>query len=353
MGHHGNSFLSFGVAPVGEVGGWIELGRTTLGSNNANITVSSLADKRYYMILEDYDLTGAGTGGGFRLGNSFLDSGSNYARRISTDGAADVTSVNQTEMNGNGGFTAAPEFWVKYIANLSAKEKLAQSWRVFGFTGAGNAPRRVETVAKWVNTSNPLDIVGAFQGGADQFATGSEIVVLGWDPADTHTTNFWELLADVDLSTGVSNNLSSGTITAKKYLWIQCYIEPVGTVEAEINCNNDFSSIYAMRNEYNGATDNTFASLARYFPWINSVSGTGFTTPTFFNLFCINNSSNEKLFVMHNAQQNTAGSGNSPNRGQGVGKWANTSEQITEIEFTNSSAGNYGKESFLKVWGSN
>ena len=32
-------------------GGWKEVGRTTLGSANANILVDSLPDKRYYMIL--------------------------------------------------------------------------------------------------------------------------------------------------------------------------------------------------------------------------------------------------------------------------------------------------------------
>ena len=35
-------------------GGWVELGRTTLGSAGDDITVSSLADKRYYMILNLY-----------------------------------------------------------------------------------------------------------------------------------------------------------------------------------------------------------------------------------------------------------------------------------------------------------
>jgi hypothetical protein len=33
----------------GGVGGWVELGRTTLGSAGDSISVASLPDKRYYM----------------------------------------------------------------------------------------------------------------------------------------------------------------------------------------------------------------------------------------------------------------------------------------------------------------
>ena len=46
-----NPFIKFEVPPVGVIGGWVELGRTTLGAAADTITVSSLADKRYYMIL--------------------------------------------------------------------------------------------------------------------------------------------------------------------------------------------------------------------------------------------------------------------------------------------------------------
>ena len=68
------------------VGGWVELARTTLGSNGQTINVSSIPDKRYYMILHNYKLTGAGTGGSFRVGNGTIDSGSNYSRRKSQNG---------------------------------------------------------------------------------------------------------------------------------------------------------------------------------------------------------------------------------------------------------------------------
>jgi len=48
----------------------------------------------------------------------------------------------------------------------------------------------------------------------------------------------------------------------------------------------------------------------------------------------------------------TAGASTAPNRMEIVGKWANTSEQIDEINIK-SGTGNLASNSFLKVWGSN
>jgi hypothetical protein len=47
----GNSLQTAQGGAAGGIGGWVELGRTTLGSAGDDITVSSLADKRYYMFL--------------------------------------------------------------------------------------------------------------------------------------------------------------------------------------------------------------------------------------------------------------------------------------------------------------
>ena len=69
--------------PSGSVGGWVEVGRTTLGSSSSTITVSSLANKRYYMaLLHNSGQTGSNDGL-LRVGNGSVDTGSNYSRRIS------------------------------------------------------------------------------------------------------------------------------------------------------------------------------------------------------------------------------------------------------------------------------
>ena len=339
----------FGTAGAGTPaisGGWKELGRTTLGSAIDTITVSSLADKRYYMVLVNPIMNGSTPQTSFRMGNGSADTGASYSWREERDGGTDVTGVNanwQTLV----GYTAgnAMDFAVLNIANLSGKEKLTTSHSVYGVTGAGNVPHRTHNVAKWANTSNPIDVLQAYNSYLSEFAIGSEMVVLGWDPADTHTTNFWEELASVNAS-GSSSNLSTGTFTAKKYLWIQYYVETTSTVYSINRFNNDTTATYAWRNSSDGGGDSTTASDTAFYPAVSAANG------HFCNMFIVNNSANEKLVISHTASQNTAGAATAPQRREGTTKWANTSSQITEMDI-DASTGNWGANSIVKVWGSN
>jgi len=202
------------------VGGWVEIGRTTLGSTSDSITVSSLADKRYYLVLSDaIQLAAANINVKKRVGNGSLDTGSNYSFRQSLDGAADTTGVSQTSISPSlAGSSAADThvFDIGYWANLSSNEKLYQGWQTnVQIAGAGTSPRRREIAAKWDNTANVMDTIGIFNDDGGDYKTGSEVVVLGWDPTDTHTNNFWEELASVEI-TSAAATIDSGTITAKK-----------------------------------------------------------------------------------------------------------------------------------------
>ena len=332
----------------GGVGGWVELGRTTLGAASSTITVSSLANKRYYMVLNnEIGRNALNTDGLYRLGSGSVDTGSNYARRISIDGGADITSVSQT-----GGYhyynAVLPRFDVSYIANYSTKEKLIQSCGMLQNTaGAGTAPTRQEHVAKWANTSNSLDTVSFNTGGADTFNSGCEVVVLGWDPADTHTTNFWTELASVS-GTGSGTTLDSGTFTAKKYLWVQIYFNASTTFVPQFRFNGDTATNYADRYSVNGGADGTDVSSAGYYPSAST------TSPQLINTFIINNSANEKLCISHVADRAAAGAANAPNRAEAVGKWANTANQITSLIFSSvSGAATLTSTSIMKVYGSN
>ena len=328
--------------PSGSVGGWKELARTTLGSAGDTIDVSSLADKRYYMVLSNLD--NSGTVNNYTRLNS--DSGSNYARRRSENGGTDSTAVSQTVMGyfGNGD-SGDLQFGVSYFSNLSSKEKLMQQSAVAQSTaGAGNAPDRMEGVGKHAQTSNPISTITNVNLSTN-LNSGSEVVVLGWDPSDTHTTNFWEELASVNAS-GSSTNLSSGTITAKKYLWVQLWTSDVAG-DVNTTFNNDTGTNYARRYSTNGGTDSTTTSQSN----LNNLLGAGNGTKTFSNTFIINNSANEKLSITNHIRQNTAGAGTAPTRMENVGKWSNTSAQITEIDI-DSTSGNFSSTSILKVWGS-
>ena len=325
-------------------GGWKELGRTTLGSAGDDIDITSLPDKRYYHILVSQLPTGSAVGK-LTLNN---DSGSNYARRYSVNGASDTAQSSIAEI----GLTTTetnPNFQSIYLANLSSKEKLGLVHNVRQNTaGAANAPNRAEQAFKWTNTSSAINRVDVYNSSTGSFDTGSEVVVLGYDPDDTHTDNFWEELADVSLSSA-SDTLSSGTITAKKYLWVQTYVKATGgTVEPDSRFNSDNATNYADRYNINGGSDATGTSLNK------GVRGSGVPVSAFFNDFIINNASNEKLVIRQVNYVSTAGV-NVPNRRETVGKWSNTSDQITNITWHDESGSGAQMDSgsFIKVWGSN
>jgi hypothetical protein len=324
----------------GAIGGWTELGRTTLGTSGSTIDVTSIPDKRYYMVLRNILTAGADVREQF---NS--DTGSNYTRRYSANGGTDVTSVNDTLIGLN--YSAGDKLIVDYISNLSSKEKLVLSFSSEeGTAGSGNAPNRMEVVGKWANTSDPISEISTVLSGSS-YDIGSEVVVLGWDDLDTHTSNFWEELASVELGSA-SDTLDTGTILAKKYLWIQTFIKAVGgTVEPDMRFNNDSGGNYADRYSINGGSDGTGTS-------ITSARGSGVPYSVFFNDFIINNALNEKLVIRQVNYPPASGVGTAPSRRETVAKWANTSDSITSIKWVDNSGGAAQMDtgSIIKVWGS-
>jgi len=324
-----------------EAGGWKEIGRTTLGSTTSTIDVASLADKRYLMLLTDIRPSGA-VDGMMRLNN---DSGSNYACRYSNNGGSDGTDTSASLMyNAETPSDTNPMFAVSYISNLSNKEKLHLSHSVAQKTaGAAQEPNRGEYACKWANTSDTVDRITTLTSTGNNYASGSELVVLGWD-TDNDNNNFWEQLASVN-GDG-SGGFSSGTITAKKYLWVQVWCEPSASSYMQLRFNSDSGSNYARRASNNGGSDGTGTSES--FIQIGATE----STPQFFNFFIINNSANEKLVICDAVTQMSTGAGNAPEFRQTVGKWDNTSSQITDIEIL-PSTGNLSTSSIMKVWGSN
>ena len=347
----GNSLQTAQAAggPGGAVGGWVELGRTTLGANASSITVSSLPDKRYYMILSNLPATDDYTGTNVRFNS---DSGSNYAKRTSNNGGSDGTSTSQTQGQVGGSDSDSGAFTVHYVSNLASKEKLMLGHSISNSaTGAGTAPRRNENVNKWANTSNAINSVTYQEGGGTgNFTSGGELVVLGWDPADTHTTNFWEELASVELGSA-TGTFSTGTFTAKKYLWLQGYFKANGTSpNLRLRAGNSTvqtGSVYAWRNSVDGGSDSTGTSQVALTP-----THVG-DKATFLNMFVINNSSNEKLAIGHMVSYDTAGAGSAPHRSEFVGKVAFTSNQLDVFDVTKTVGDNYQAGSWWKVWGSN
>jgi len=347
----GNSLQTAqGAAGGGAVGGWVELARTTLGSSAGTIDVSSLPDKRYYMICR-YIISSGDTVVYNRLN---ADSGSNYSYRWSEVGLSDGTGTSQTQVIYDTGGDPGDKFDVTYISNLAGKEKLAIGHQNNeDISGASNPPVSGEAAWKWTNTSDAIDqLTTNNTGQSGSYDTGSEVVVLGWDPADTHTTNFWEELASVTLGSD-GDVLSSGTIDAKKYLWVQAFIKNSGTsarYNTQMTFNNDTGANYAERRSLDGSMS-TAASQSN----IMSSGVTGSDDDLWcLNMFVVNNSATEKLCIGHGFDTYAgSGAGTAPSqRFEKYAKWANTSSQITNITITNSDTSNYDAISELRVWGS-
>lgn len=162
----------------GDNGGiwWEELGRTTLGSAGDTITISSISARKYLRILIAVQATGGTVNANLRFNN---DSSTNYARRISNNGAADGTAGSDNEILE---FVAGqyPWFITCDVINISNQEKIAIMQVVGQNTaGAGNVPVRNEAVGKWANTSAQITRVDVVNTGTGDFAIGSEVVVLG------------------------------------------------------------------------------------------------------------------------------------------------------------------------------
>ena len=342
-----------GFNPVTAVaGGWKELDRTTLGSAGLNIDVNAFGNKRYYMILHSAFTTGS-PDIRLQLGDSSaLSTGNVYAGRWSENGSTPDSENNTTSslIYDSVGSTFNHKFCVGYIANLATKEKLVINHSVDSDgTSAGVAPKRSEFAGKWVETTDPLDRLRVF--GSSNFAIGDEVVVLGWDPADTHTTNFWEELASVT-AVGGTETFETGTFTAKKYLWVQAWIEGDTTNNGlDFYVNSDTGTNYAQRYSDNGGVDGAPTSTNQMF-----YGGGNSTTEKFFmNAFIINNSANEKLGIANVHNLITAGAGAAPTRRENVGKWITTGSQITKVGFKNRAATtgqNITAGSIIKVWGS-
>ncbi len=332
---------------VPAVGGWVELGRTTLGGAADTITVSSLSNKRYYMILNSTIATGGVLN---HLGRFNNDSGTNYARRGSSNGGADGTATSATNMIfGNGGAGVVNNFGVQYVSNLSSNEKLVYGGYCEQSTaGASNAPNRGEEIAKWANTSSAINRVDLINSDTGDYNTGSEVVVLGWDPDDTHSSNFWQPLANVKLGTD-SATLDTGIFKNKKYLWIQVYTQGDSNFTPRLYVDNGTintnSNEIATRRSYNGEADVTLVSQD-----YAELDATSSTTPVFVNIFMINNLSEEKLGISHSVRQNTAGAGTAPDRRELVFKSANTGNQVNILR-VEASTGNLLTNTWIKVWG--
>ena len=278
----------------------------------------------------------------------------NYSDRRSENGGSEATTVNRTSNGIISDALTKDTFIVGEMVNITGQEKLV-NWDMVGnnTAGAGNVPDRYETVGKFTGSAQ-INRMRFNNSSSVSNEIGSEIVILGCDNDEADSgTNFWQELADVELSSGTSNTIDTGTFTAKKYLYLQFYSIPSGSQSYSVmRFNLDEGNNYASRYSTNGGSDASHGGnnyILFYAPLNNS--------ERFMSAFIVNNSSKEKLVVGEGVSQNTAGAGNAPERRELTGKWANTSNSITSIQMHSDSDDDNPSRLFaagtrVKVWGS-
>ena len=329
---------------------WKELGRTTLGSSSAEVDKSSLTAKDNIMILAYY--TGDSTADSFINFNG--DEAGNYASRYSRDGGSDSTDTSQSVGLRLEQGRTTPQFSVMNITNISAQEKLVNGHTVSQNTaGAGNEPHRQEWVGKWANTSAQIT-QATLDRASGNFTSGSEIVVLGYDDDEADSgTNFWQELASVT-RTDNGSTLESGNFAAKKYLMVEACTIPAnngfkGRLEfGHSNGTMDTGSNYTDRYSQDGGSHSAQANGSYIYAYTNHDDNI-----QHLKMFIVNKSDKEKLVLWWaSSGGSSTGAGNVPQRRDGVAKWTNTSNQITNIRLNNQVAGgDAASGSYIKVYG--
>ena len=324
---------------------WKELDRVTLTQSGADLDTGVFTAKDNIMILAHL-LPDSTTACDLTFNGS---TGNEYAYRLSNNDGSDDTS-NSSKAKIDCRYNSNQNtFLVSQWSNVSGKEKLGQIDTVHDEAGAGSSsvPDRREIVGKWTGT-NQINRVKFNKDTFNNFASGSEIVVLGFDNDEANTgTNFWQELASVELTSNTSNGVlvDTGTFATKKYLMFEWYLK--SSSDPQTRFNADASNNYA----WTYVDDNSGSSTAG--------SGSGGSNSAGWHYggnemtgrsFVINVQGKDKLYMAHTSFFNSSGASNLSTRREIAGKWKNTSAQINRMYFSSSSITAY-PPSWIKVYG--
>jgi hypothetical protein len=156
----------------------------------------------------------------------------------------------------------------------------------------------------------------------------------------------WGKAGSTTLSSA-GDSVDIGTITASETMNTMFHVINNGsTTDGTLRFNNNSSANYPSRWSNNGGSENTATNhtytLAGYWGSEDTLG---------INYIC-NVSGEEKLSIMHAVARGTAGAGNAPNRREAVGKFTETTGQITDVEGFNEQAGSFDTDTNLTVLGS-
>ncbi len=153
----------------------------------------------------------------------------------------------------------------------------------------------------------------------------------------------WERLASVTLG-NAGDSLDSGTFTAKSHLKVVVDAIASGAIETNFRVNGDTGSNYTYRKSTNGGSDSTNTGVSY------ADAHAGNTGNQYATSHIINIADKEKIMITDSVGTST-GASNAPDRREFIHKWANTSDQITRIEWRNVGSGSFATGSTITVFG--
>ena len=329
---------------------WQILGRATSNGSVTSIDTGTFTAKEYIMII----MNGWGTSGAeyqvnFNGQQYNVSNGQYNARYNHCAGGGDLTAQsdwNLFRIQIEGGSGTRGGGYIGTFNNQSGQEKYSNGLSLrCKATGAGNAIDLNEFAHKWEGTDQINRVTLTYEG--ETMATPTEIVVLGYNASDTTGTAAWELLKDYDLPSD-GDTFSSGSFTAKKYLWIQTKLNDTGgTIYPRMSFNTDNSSgNYAFRMAKNGGTYAGGQSQNTIADFMDATA-----CPIFINTYIINNASREKIVMSKATGRGSTTESGEVNRSEVGAKWSDTSNQVTQVVFENTGAGSFAAGSNIKVWG--
>lgn len=158
----------------------------------------------------------------------------------------------------------------------------------------------------------------------------------------------WAKNGTPETLSGSGDTQSISDLTAMKFIvFLAHHLQVTNSINTNIRFDGVTNTDYARRRSRNGGTDATETSQT------SSNGGNGDSSDHFNIVYTINISSEEKLFICHGAEANTAGAANAPNRNEFIGKMdtSTNSGQFTQFDFINSGSGDYNTNSNLSAIG--
>lgn len=145
--------------------------------------------------------------------------------------------------------------------------------------------------------------------------------------------------------TAVSQSLTG--LTATKFNQIMNHVIDNGSaIDVDLRIDNLSTSTYAYRESDNGSADATNVSQTEF--TLDDATG---ATERFSIIYGINIAIEEKLFISHTVDANTAGAGTAPQRVEAVGKQSGTSTAWTRLDILETQAGAFTSDSNLTILG--